>query len=436
MEFKEFKNEIGKILKEYWITSAEWDALDKTTVQEGDIYHIVGLIEKDDLSLELKNEFENNAKTNSSNTFTASQIFNDIFVNGDIIHNGASYSTHAEKLYTKKDFIILRDGSTTALGSGNAGLVALNYADKNGFKNGGLVYDGNGYARVGDISFTYTALETKPTYANAIGLYYLSNGNYIEITQSSVSETQYGNITAVYEQHIDASQAQTIATRLDDNLLNDQHFLIWNDAGKCLEDSGKAIEDFVAAKKAYPNPSAMPNDTLSLKAYCTTTQKDASGNVTENPFDVCSISASGANAAIARYDGNGQLTVTKDPTADNHLARKAFVESKTNAIKLYKHQISATDPDAPYGLTLTLLSHKSTAYSNATELVSTNLEDWGRILYAYFDGKYSLGNVNATVSANGITLSAFFFRYGVSGSNETLPIHSGLTHFSDVVTEF
>lgn len=53
MEFKVFKNSIGKVLKEYWITPSEWDALDKATVQEGDIYHIVGTIDKGDLSADV-----------------------------------------------------------------------------------------------------------------------------------------------------------------------------------------------------------------------------------------------------------------------------------------------------------------------------------------------------------------------------------------------
>ena len=53
MEFKEFKNSTGKILKEYWLTPSEWDALDKTNVQEGDIYHIVGTIDKGDLSADV-----------------------------------------------------------------------------------------------------------------------------------------------------------------------------------------------------------------------------------------------------------------------------------------------------------------------------------------------------------------------------------------------
>lgn len=53
MEFKVFKNENSKILKEYWLTQSEWDALDKATVQEGDIYHIVGTINKGDLSADV-----------------------------------------------------------------------------------------------------------------------------------------------------------------------------------------------------------------------------------------------------------------------------------------------------------------------------------------------------------------------------------------------
>lgn len=53
MEFKVFKNETGKILKEYWVTPSEWESLDKTTVQEGDIYHIVGTLDKGDLSADV-----------------------------------------------------------------------------------------------------------------------------------------------------------------------------------------------------------------------------------------------------------------------------------------------------------------------------------------------------------------------------------------------
>lgn len=103
--------------------------------------------------------------------------------------------------------------------------------------------------------------------------------------------------------------------------------------------------------------------------------------------------------------------------------------------KLYKHSISAYNPDEPYTLSLTLLNHKSTAYSNVEELVSTNLEDWGLILYAYYNGKDSLGNINATASANVVTISAYFLERSLSSSGTgTFSIYSGLTNFADTVT--
>ena len=153
MEFKEFKNETGKILKEYWITPAEWDALDKTTVQEGDIYHIVGTIGEEDLSASLMSKVENNAKLNSSNTFTQPQIFNkDITINGNIIQNGNTYKTHAEELYTKKNIIFTREGAISTLGDNEyTGIQAVKY---DGTNDGQLVFDKDGTARVGDVGDT------------------------------------------------------------------------------------------------------------------------------------------------------------------------------------------------------------------------------------------------------------------------------------------
>lgn len=177
---------------------------------------------------------------NLANTFYEQQVFNKGAVfNGDIIQDGKAYTTHSEKLYSKKDFIVLREGATTPLGNKETGLVALNYANESGtFKNGGIVYDGNGFARVGDISFKYTALTEKPTYDNAEGYFYLSNGNYIEIKESEVSSTQYNNITTVYEQSLDASTAQAIATREDDSGLTDKNLMAWDGTEKKLIDSG------------------------------------------------------------------------------------------------------------------------------------------------------------------------------------------------------
>jgi len=70
-------------------------------------------------------------------------------IDGDIYQNGSTYETHAEQIYTTKDYIILRSGSTAGLANGEyAGFEAKNY---DGVNDGRLVFDNTGTARVGDI---------------------------------------------------------------------------------------------------------------------------------------------------------------------------------------------------------------------------------------------------------------------------------------------
>lgn len=90
------------------------------------------------------------AKTNQNNNFTTSQTINGILtINGDIVQNGEQYETHAEKVYSKNDEIITRDGAVGGLSEGEyAGIQALLYDGEN---NGRLGFNAKGEARVGDI---------------------------------------------------------------------------------------------------------------------------------------------------------------------------------------------------------------------------------------------------------------------------------------------
>ena len=94
MEFKVFKNENSKILKEYWLTQSEWDALDKATVQEGDIYHIVGTIDKGDLSVDVNASL---AKADSSlqkpTATLAKESFVKVGIDGTQKFDESSYAT-------------------------------------------------------------------------------------------------------------------------------------------------------------------------------------------------------------------------------------------------------------------------------------------------------------------------------------------------------
>ena len=67
----------------------------------------------------------------------------------DIIQNGGNYETHAEQVYTTNDYIVMRDGAVSGLGTGQfSGFQVKKY---NGSDDGRLVMDNAGVARVGDI---------------------------------------------------------------------------------------------------------------------------------------------------------------------------------------------------------------------------------------------------------------------------------------------
>ena len=83
-------------------------------------------------------------------TFTDTTTINaTLQVNGDIIQNGAAYETHAEKVYTTNDYIIMRDGAVSGLGSGDYSGFQVKLYD--GVNDGRLVIDNSGTARVGDV---------------------------------------------------------------------------------------------------------------------------------------------------------------------------------------------------------------------------------------------------------------------------------------------
>ena len=70
-------------------------------------------------------------------------------VTGNITQNGSSYETHAEQIFSTKDYINLREGQTGALASGDySGLEIIKY---DGTNDGRIVIDNAGTLRVGDV---------------------------------------------------------------------------------------------------------------------------------------------------------------------------------------------------------------------------------------------------------------------------------------------
>ena len=96
-------------------------------------------------------------------TLRDTEVDGDLTVNGDIIQNGSAYETHAEKVYSKNDLIITRDGAVSGLSTGQyTGIQAKKY---DGTNDGQLVFDKDGEARVGDVGDT-EPLMTRDELAN------------------------------------------------------------------------------------------------------------------------------------------------------------------------------------------------------------------------------------------------------------------------------
>ena len=150
----------------------------------------------------------------------------DLTVNGDIIQNGAAYETHAEKIYSQNDYIVMRDGAVSALPSGDfSGFQVKKY---DGTNDGRLVIDNAGVARVGDVGDEQPLMTRSESGSLTNGNLLQWNGTTQKAVDAGVNTSQIvrgsGNIgsdtkpikvvngvaTAVTNDLVPIAQAQTI----------------------------------------------------------------------------------------------------------------------------------------------------------------------------------------------------------------------------------
>ncbi|WP_461644105.1 hypothetical protein [Labilibaculum euxinus] len=103
-----------------------------------------------------------------------------------LVSNGDGYETHSGKLFTTDDIITLRDKATIGLGSTKfTGIVAKKY---DGLNDGHLVFDADGYARVGDPgSLQMIATREDAPLTNGIAFYDNSTRKFKTKAESSLS---------------------------------------------------------------------------------------------------------------------------------------------------------------------------------------------------------------------------------------------------------
>lgn len=130
---------IGSIIK---INDQTPDGDGKFRVQGGDNIEVSDI--SNGIEIGMKNPLTDDVTIQADLT-----VDGDIVANGDIIQNGSAYETHAEKIYTNDDYIVMREGAVGPLGSGDySGFQVTKY---DGTNDGRLVVDRDGTARVGDV---------------------------------------------------------------------------------------------------------------------------------------------------------------------------------------------------------------------------------------------------------------------------------------------
>lgn len=121
-----------------------------------------------------------------------------------ISQSGSTYETHAEQVFTTKNEIILRDGAIAGLGAGEyVGFRAKLY---DGANDGLLVYDKDGFARVGDAGSLAKIATIQETPTNNQFTYY-DNATYgLKTRALALTDLPNGLVL------LDQSAPQTIGT--------------------------------------------------------------------------------------------------------------------------------------------------------------------------------------------------------------------------------
>lgn len=110
-----------------------------------------------------------------------------------------------------------------------------------------------------------------------------------------------------------------------------------------------------------------------LKAYC----------VNGTQQDQCLITTSGEPSSIARYDGNGRLTVRNAPVSDNQVATKAYVDGRGGSDSPIVHDMYVTG-----NLSVTGTASSTNDPVNGVDLVTKK----------YLDGRFSFDETTSTLT--------------------------------------
>lgn len=171
-------------------------------------------------------------------------------VEGDIIQDGESYETHAEKIYTKDDLIVTRDGAVGALGVDEYSGYIVRLAD--GTKDVAVVVDRNGNARVGNYNLVFVY--------SSDGVNFYSDPDMtdpVTIPARKTPRAVSGDPNRYYYANLD--DTEPIATRDDEANMAAGKLTKWNALAKRIETTPYSEGDLAALIAAVAGLEAQGN---------------------------------------------------------------------------------------------------------------------------------------------------------------------------------
>jgi len=295
------------------------------------------------------------------NTWTEAQTFSaTTYFNGDIIQNGGAYDTHAEQVYTKDNLIITRDGAISGLGIGEyTGFQAKLY---DGVNDGQLVFDKDGWARVGDVGnlrkiatieessfdggiayYDQSSLSLKTTMSPVISTIYGSSAASGNLTLSSTSHATKGNIlfgSSSYDEvknilSVNGTSGSIIGISNVKLAVNNGYYEAISTAGPIIafgrNDSGTIVGRRLGGVYAYAKlPVGTYNNSarIDFTADGTVTDTSAPGRITFST----TISGSLGSSERMRISHNGYLGLygITDPQTPFHVKTRYSASSPGN----------------------------------------------------------------------------------------------------------
>lgn len=398
-------------------------------------------IEKDDLPKELNGHIFLDDVT----------LQKDLRLNGNLYQNGAAYELHATKVLTKNDYIFMRDGAVSGLADDEyTGLIANDYNGKGDY--GALIYDKKGVARVGDVTFKFESMSTKPeTLEKAYGYFYHDDEtNKFRVIDGTFTEEQYAKLERVYREKVITNETQAIATRLEEGDANlvDNKLVIW--------DAEKHILTAPNFKYEQTNDTSEPSADDGEISYISDIQVDQNGRVSSTNIRKSTIKKSwrpvkvngeefliatdgktinfkdGSSIILTKVNDNAELTISINNKANEDDKKENDTDSEAFQFLNYNTEGLITSKKATARRKAIKLSTASSELLLSTVYGTDNKD---LILYGpkrqiaeSKEKRYLLGSVRTDDMADTDTNHLAYMQNGVLFSNNSTVLNSADTH--------